>query len=205
MRIHTRVGITPTILVIVVTIGDGRRLDAGGPCAALCARLARAECAGVNGIAATGVTAPGENATGAVCLLVPRLRACRGSRAARRERPVSAGCDAPASFGVVAAGVDVADAGVVVASAAIVGVVAAGAAVGVVALDRVGMGARAGVVGVAGALPGAAEGAEREIERVAPAVPAACCATGTGTGEVAGTRDVAGWRAPSGRWPGACR
>jgi hypothetical protein len=58
MRIHTSVGITPTILVIVVTIGDGRRLGAGGPCAALRARSARAESTGVNGIATTGATAP---------------------------------------------------------------------------------------------------------------------------------------------------
>jgi hypothetical protein len=165
MRIHTNVGITPTILVIVVTIGDGRRLGAGGPCAALRARLARAVCAGVSGIFSTGATAPGENATGAACLLVPRLRACRGSRAACGERPVSAGCDPPASCGVVAAGVDVAGAGVLVAAGAV--------AVGVVALDRVGMGARAGAGGVAGALLGAADGAERGIERVAPAVPAA--------------------------------
>jgi hypothetical protein len=161
MRIHTSVGITPTILVIVVTIGDGRRLGAGGPCAALRARSARAESTGVNGIATTGATAPRENATGAVCLLAPRLRACRGSRAACGERPVSAGRDAPASRGVVAAGGDVAGAGVV----------AAGAAIGVAALDRVGMGARAGVGGAAGALPGAADVAERGIERVAPAVP----------------------------------
>ena len=59
MRIHTSVGTTPTILVIVVTIGDGRRLGVDGPCAALCASLARAVCAGVNGIAATGASAPG--------------------------------------------------------------------------------------------------------------------------------------------------
>jgi len=53
------------------------------------------------------------------------------------------------------------------------GVVTAGATAGVVALDRVGMGARAGVGGVAGTLLGAADGAARGIERVAPAAPAA--------------------------------
>ena len=93
MRIHTNVGTTPTILVIVVTIGDGRRLGAGVPCAALCARLARAVWAGVNGIAATGATAPGENATGAACLLraaaagMPRIpRDMRRSADERRVR-----------------------------------------------------------------------------------------------------------------------
>jgi hypothetical protein len=175
MRTHIGVGTTPTILVIVVTIGDVCRLGARGPCAAFRPRRARAAWAGVNGIAATGATAPGETATGAVCLPAARPRECRGSRAACGERPASPECDPPASCGVVAAGVDTAGTGVVAAGAANAGVAVAGAAAGVVAPDRVCLDPWAGVgVGrVVGALPGAVDGAERGVGRVAPAVPAA--------------------------------
>jgi hypothetical protein len=78
MRIHTGVGTTPTILVIVVTIGDVRRLGAREPSAALRADLARAACADLTGIpATTGAPELRENATGAVRLSAPRLWACR--------------------------------------------------------------------------------------------------------------------------------
>jgi hypothetical protein len=63
MSIHTSVGTTPTILVIVVTIGDGW-LRVGEPCAAFRARptlLARAR---VVAAAATGAKALGEDAAG---------------------------------------------------------------------------------------------------------------------------------------------
>jgi hypothetical protein len=104
---------------------------------------------------------------------------------------VSAGRDPPAGCGVVAEGVDVADAGVIAAGTAIAGIPATGAAivvvlgagaaaVGVVALDRVGAG---------GALPAVADGAAREVEWALPAgVPAARC----GVGEVAASREVDG-------------
>jgi hypothetical protein len=164
MRIHTGIGTTPTILVIVVTIGNVRRLGTREPSAALRAGLARAACADLNGIPATGVTAPWEDATGAACLPATRLRECRGSRVACGERPVSAGRDTPPTCGVVAAVVGAAGAGVIVAGAA---------PVGVAAPERLGMGVRACVDGMAGALPGAADGAARAIGRIAPAVTAA--------------------------------
>jgi hypothetical protein len=63
------------------------------------------------------------------------------------------------------------------------------------------MGARAGVgVGaLVGALPGLPDWAERGLERVALAVPAACCATGTD--DAVGPREEAGWPELSGRCP----
>jgi hypothetical protein len=88
---------------------------------------------------------------------------------------VSAEPDPPTGCGVVAAGVAAGAADDVIAASVDVagtGVVCAGAAVGVAALDGVDV-ERAGVGGVAGALPGAADGADRRIDPVARPVPAA--------------------------------
>ena len=93
MRIHTGVGTTPTILVIVVTIGDGRYAGANGPCAALRARPARVSAYGRERDPGHGRDrTPRER--GRSCMPRGARRwACRGSRAACGERPVTAGRD----------------------------------------------------------------------------------------------------------------
>lgn len=133
MRIRTGMGTTPTILVIVVTIGDWRP-RVGGPCAALRARPARVARTGVTGIPATSATARREDATAGVArLLARRLWACREPRTACGERPVSAGRDIPTTC-----------AGVVV--------------VDVVAVDGTGAGVWVTGAGSAAALPAAVGG-----------------------------------------------
>jgi hypothetical protein len=133
MRIRIGMGTTPTILVIVVTIGDGRP-RAALLRAALRARPARARCADVTGIPATSATAPCGNAARVARRVATRLRACRWLRAACGERLVTPGRDAPATGVVVVAAGSVV-AGVIATGVAAAGVVAAGiAATGVVAV-----------------------------------------------------------------------
>lgn len=163
MRIHTGMGTTPTILVIVVASGDGR-LRGGELCAALRVRPARVARTGVTGIPAAGATAPRENAAGVARLAATRRWACRRPRTACGERAVTAGRDGTTACGEVVA-------------------------VGVVAVAGMAMGVRIGGAGVAAALPEAADGAARDGEWGSAALP---CGTCDVAGLPDGTCDVAG-------------
>ncbi len=152
MRIHRSVGTTPTILVIVVTIGD-RRPCAGEPCTALRARPARVTGTGVTtGIPTAAATAPRDSAGGVGRLVTTRLRARRWPRATRGKRPVTAGGDAPTTCG---------------------GAVAT--AVSVVAVD--GAGVEVSATRLIAALPEASDGSASGAERVR----ALSCGTCDGT------------------------
>ena len=129
MRSHTSVGTTPTILVIVVTIGDGPRcLD--GSRVACRARPARAATTGVVGIDATAAIPLGENAAGVPARFARRPRECRRRRAPWREWPVTAGSDAAVTAGSDAAAIggDVVavDGAVVIAGVFVAGVAVTG-------------------------------------------------------------------------------
>lgn len=181
MRIRTGMGTTPTILVIVVTIGDGRpRGDR--PCAAPRTRPARVARAGVAGIpAATGATAPRENPAGVARLVATRLWACAEPRAACDDAPttcvvvvtvrVLVGVLGAVAVGAVAVGVGV---GVVAVSVGLMDVFAVGVfAVGVFGVD--GVGVRVSGAGIAAALPAAADGGTRQEEWDSPVLSWPTC------------------------------